>query len=332
MKWCSTYIIIWLAIIFHKFQKSTATASHNIDDILQLKGDTGVITVTADNYPLLSRGVPGYFNILYITMRGTNSNGMSCQLCHDFEKTYQAVADVIRSQAPQSLNLFFTVDVNEVPQLVKDLKLQNVPHLVVYPPAESNKQSQFEWKTSPFYQYSLVPENAENTLQFGDFLAKILNISITVPQAFNVQEFVYYFVACMVVFIFIKKVILPKVTNKWKLFSIILSLGILLPSITGYKFVEMNAIPFIARDAKNRIMYFSGGSGWQFGIEIFSVSLMYIVMSALSVLLIYVPKISCVREKMRGLLSSFLACVLFYFFSYFISCYLIKNPGYPIVF
>lgn len=332
MKWCSTYIIIWLAIIFHKFQKSTATASHNIDDILQLKGDTGVITVIADNYPLLSRGVPGYFNILYITMRGTNSNGMSCQLCHDFEKTYQAVADVIRSQAPQSLNLFFTVDVNEVPQLVKDLKLQNVPHLVVYPPAESNKQSQFEWKTSPFYQYSLVPENAENTLQFGDFLAKILNISITVPQAFNVQEFVYYFVACMVVFIFIKKVILPKVTNKWKLFSMILSLGILLASITGYKFVEMNAIPFIARDAKNRIMYFSGGSGWQFGIEIFSVSLMYIVMSALSVLLIYVPKISCVSEKMRGLLSSFLACVLFYFFSYFISCYLIKNPGYPIVF
>lgn len=29
----------------------------------------------------------------------------------------------------------------------------------------------------------------------------------------------------------------------------------------------------------------------------FSVSLMYIVMSALSVLLIYVPKISCVSEK-----------------------------------
>ncbi|CAI4035461.1 hypothetical protein SMKI_13G1090 [Saccharomyces mikatae IFO 1815] len=332
MKWCITYVILYIVLIFQKFQGSIATVSYNIDDILQLQDETGIITVTAENYPLLSHGVPDYFNILYITMRGTNSKGMDCQLCHDFEKTYHTVANVIRSQSPQSLSLFFTVDVNEVPQLVKDLKLQNVPHLVVYPPAKNDKQTQFEWKMSPFYQYSLVPDNADDTLQFGDFLAKILNISITVPQDFNVQEFVYYFVACMVIFIFIKKVILPKITNRWKFFFMILSFGILLSSISGYKFVEMNRIPLIARDAKNRIMYFSGGSGWQFGVEIFSVSAMYIVMSALSVLLVCLPKISWMSEMAKGLLASFLACVLFYFFSYFISCYLIKNPGYPIVF
>ncbi|CAI4047828.1 dolichyl-diphosphooligosaccharide--protein glycotransferase SKDI_13G1170 [Saccharomyces kudriavzevii IFO 1802] len=332
MKWCSTYFVLWITLILQTFQNSIATASNSIDDILQLQDETGVITVTAENYPLLNKGVPGYYNILYITMKGTNSNGMSCQLCHDFEKSYHAVANAIRSQAPQSLSLFFTLDVNEVPQLVEDLKLQNVPHLVVYPPAEDAKQAEFEWKTSPFFQYPLAPNSANDALRFGDFLAKILNISITVPQDFNIQEFVYYFIACMAIFIFIKKVIFPKITNKWKFFSMILSFGILLPGITGYKFVEMNGIPLIARDGENRIMYFSGGSGWQFGIEIFSVSSMYIVMSTLSILLICLPKISRISEKMKGLLASLLACALFYFFSYFISCYLIKNPEYPIVF
>ncbi|EJS42464.1 ost6p [Saccharomyces arboricola H-6] len=332
MKWCNTYFILWLTLLFQKFQNSVAAVSNNIDDILQLQDESGVITVTAENYPLLIHGVSGYFNILYITMKGTNSNGKSCELCHEFEKSYYTVANAILSQAPQSPSLFFTVDVNEVPQLVKDLKLQNVPHLVVYPPAESTKETEFEWKTSPFYQYALVPNNAGDVLQFGDFLAKILNISITVPQDFNVQEFVYYFIACMVLFIIIKKVILPKITNKWKFFSMVLSFGILLPSITGYKFVEMNGIPFIARDEKSRIMYFSGGSGWQFGIEIFSVSSMYIVMSALCILLIYLPKVPRLSDKIKVLLAPFLTCVLFYFFSYFISCYLIKNPGYPIVF
>lgn len=332
MKWCSASFILWTILIFQKLQFSFATVSNSKDDILQLQDENGVITVTAENYAMLSHGVPDYYTILYITMRGTNSKGMGCELCHDFERIYHTVANAIHSQAPQSLSLFFTVDVNEVPQLVKDLQLKNVPHLVVYPPAEPSKQADFEWKTSPFYQYALVPDNAKDALKFGDFLAKILNVSITVHQDFNVQEFVYYFIACMALFIFVKKVILPKITNKWKFFSMILSFGILLPSITGYKFTEMNGIPFIARDEKNRIMYFSGGSGWQFGIEIFSVSSMYIVMSTLTVLLICLPMTSRISEKMRGLLAPFLACVLFYFFSYFISCYLVKNPEYPIIF
>lgn len=172
MKWCSASFILWTILIFQKLQFSFATVSNSKDDILQLQDENGVITVTAENYAMLSHGVPDYYTILYITMRGTNSKGMGCELCHDFERIYHTVANAIHSQAPQSLSLFFTVDVNEVPQLVKDLQLKNVPHLVVYPPAEPSKQADFEWKTSPFYQYALVPDNAKDALKFGDFLAK----------------------------------------------------------------------------------------------------------------------------------------------------------------
>lgn len=288
---------------------------------------SNVIKVTEDNYPIISQGLDGYYNVLFLTMRSKNGNNYDCQICIDFEPIYRKVATAVRHQSPRTKVLFFIADVHEVPSLVKDLKLTNVPHVVAYAPPK--KGQGFSWSESSFYHYQLSNQSIKDILHFGNFMGKMLQIYIQLEQDFNIFEFVGYFSFFIGVFLFVKKIVLPSITNKWKLGIFVLSIFIILTSITGYKFTEMNNIPLLARDEKGSIMYFSGGSSYQFGIEIFTVSGMYIIMGLFVLLLIWANGWSNLDESKRSLLTVVIACFLFYAFSYYLACYHIKEPGYP---
>lgn len=293
-----------------------------------LKRDqTNVITVTEDNYPLVSQGIDGYHNILFLTMRSKKGNNYDCQICIDFEPVYRKVATAVKQQTPSTKVLFFIADVHDVPSLIKDLKLTNVPHVVAYgPPKDGDK---FSWAESSFYHYQLTNQSVQDILHFGNFIGNLLQIYIQLEEDFSIFEFVGYFSFFIGIFLFIKKVVLPNITNKWKLGLFILSLFIIFMSITGYKFTEMNNIPLLARDEHGEIMYFSGGSSWQFGIEIFTVSGMYIVMGVCTLLLIGINNWSMLTYEKQSMFSMALALLLFSMFSYYLSCYHIKEPGYP---
>ena len=286
-----------------------------------------IIKVTEDNYPILSQGVDGYYNILFLTMRTKKGTNYDCQICIDFEPVYRKVAAAVQAQAPQYKVLFYIADVSEVPSLVQDLKLTNVPHVVTYSPPDTN--SDFSWSKSPFYHYQLSNQSVKDILHFGNFVGKMLQIYIQLDEDFNTLGFFGYFTFFVGVFLFIKKVVLPNIDNKWKVGLYLLSLFIILNSISGYKFTQINNIPLLARDDEGKIMYFSGGNSWQFGIEIFSVSGMYIIMGFFTLLLIWVNTWSFLDDRKKTVLSSIFACCVFYTFSYYISCYKIKEPFYP---
>ena len=292
-----------------------------------IKDAYNIIKVTEENYPIVSQGVDGYYNILFLTMRSKRDGKYDCQICIDFEPVYRKVAAAVRDQAPNSKVLFYIADVHEVQNLVSDLKLTNVPHVVTYAPPNTN--GDFSWSKSPFYHYQLSNQSVKDILHFGNFVGKTLQIYIQLEEDFNILEFFGFFIFFVSIFLFIKKVVLPNIENKWKVGLYLLSIFIILSSISGYKFTQINNIPLLARDSEGKIMYFSGGSSWQFGIEIFTVSGMYIIMGVFTLLLIWMNSWSFLDDRKKTVFSSIFACCVFYTFSYYISCYKIKEPYYP---
>lgn len=315
--------ILSLSLLIIRFCGAT-----ELEEFLEARDEDGIIEITDANYEKFSSGLDGYYNVLFITMRSLDDAGdPKCGICVQFENTFREVARLAQNQHPDLKALYMISDVHNTRQLIRDLMLQNVPHTVVYAPKQAGKS--FSWKDSQFYQYQMLDSEIENPLHFGDFLGKTLDIALEIKEDFNVQEFLTYFVVCTALFVFFKRIVLPRIPNKGLFFSMILAFGILLPSITGYKFTQINGIPFIAKDGEGRIMYFSGGMGWQFGIEIASVSFMYVAMGVCVLLLIYWDKFVKDNDNARVLGSLFICSLLFFFFSYFINCFNIKHPGYP---
>ena len=91
----------------------------------------------------------------------------------------------------------------------------------------------------------------------------------------------------------------------------------------------MNNIPFLAKNEKGDVMFFSGGMGWQFGIEILTVTGMYFVMGGSVVAMIYISRVKALKPAMANATSIALLALGFYMFAYFVSCFKIKEPGYP---
>ncbi|QLQ78319.1 hypothetical protein HG537_0A05660 [Torulaspora globosa] len=313
---------LWFTILFQE----VSYALLDVSEVVSLEDSNGVIRVTDDNYKELSQGLPDYYAVLFITTSKSNKQGLICEMCNGFEPIFQKVSLATHQQVPDSKVLFLKVDVSENTKFVQDLGLTTIPHVLIFPPPQEGDQ--FSWQKSAFYQYEMSANSVRTPLHFADFLAKVLKVYIGIKEDFEYREFAIYFAIFVIVFSVFKRKVLPLITNKSKFFSMLLSFAILMLSITGYKFTQMNSIPFIARDPKGQIMYFSGGMGWQFGIEIFTVSTMYIAMGAMTVFLIMSPK-STQETKTASLRNTILACVICYIFSYFIGCFKIKNPEYP---
>lgn len=295
----------------------------------QWEDEDGIIEVSDVNYGQLSQGVEDQFNVVFITMDRVDEQGNPlCSICASFDADYREVAKAFKTQHPNINALWFRADVQQNSLLVKDLQLTHVPHVVVYPPPQKQDNGKFAWGKSAFYQYEFEKHGNNILLHFGDFMGKTLQLPIRLQGDFDVKQFFTYFVITLVIIVALKRLVLPHFSNKAKVSCAVIAFFIVFPSITGYKFTEINGIPFIARDKDGNIMYFSGGTNWQFGIEIFLISMLYIMMAFFTLGLIAINYMS-LSSKQTNLLSSLMACALFYTFAYYISCYDVKSPGYP---
>ena len=141
--------IIWTLVFL--FQ-SVVFGLIPVESVLSLRDENGMIEITDDNYLGLSQGIGDYHTVIYITMRGSNVKGLSCGICNEFETILREVSTAVYSQYPNLNVVFFVADVSKNKQLVADLDLKFVPHLLVYPPPADDK---FSWKSAQFYQYEL---------------------------------------------------------------------------------------------------------------------------------------------------------------------------------
>ncbi|GAV54061.1 hypothetical protein ZYGR_0AK05630 [Zygosaccharomyces rouxii] len=317
MKWIGLFCLV--CMLWQSCQ-----ALIDAEEVAPLEDHRGFIKVNDENYRKLSKGIKDYYTILFLTISDDNPMVIQCDICHELESTLSTVVALARRQAPWTKILMFEADVTENQKLLKDMNLNSIPHVLIFPPPTSKS---FKWSVDPFYQYPVSPDNEKRVLHFGNFLAQVLDVHLEISD-FDYGEFYKYFIASVVLFIFIKKQVLPRVPNFRKWSTVVVSFIILLTSICGYKFTEINAIPFIARDGNGKIMYFSGGMGWQFGIEIFVVSLMYVGMAALAITLIFTPRFPF-GARAQNVQGAVLSCLLFFAFSYYTQCYKIKFPDYP---
>ncbi|KAM3160541.1 Ost6p [Lachancea thermotolerans] len=300
------------------------------DDVSDLRDADGIIEVTESNYRKLSQGSRNFYSILYVTTSQVTSGGVYCELCDIFEGNVRKASNAMQQQLPEDVNreaVFFKLDVSQCSSFVKEIGLQTIPHMLIYPPPKD--EDSFAWPKSVFYQFQITPESAKDPVLFADFLAKILNVYFGVARDFDKEEFFQYFIASLACFFVLKKKILPLIPNKAWFFSLLFSLGVVLASVTGLKFTQINNIPLLAKDEKGNIMFFSGGMGWQFGIEIFSVSTMYIAMGSSVIALIFIPRVKQLSPFLSNAVSLALLALGFYVFAYFTSCFKVKDPGYP---
>ncbi|AMD21633.1 HFL223Wp [Eremothecium sinecaudum] len=298
-------------------------------DLQQFQDDNGIIHLTEDIYKAVSSTPRNFYSILFITSSTVNTQGKVCDLCHQFTPTWNKVAWTFTHTVPEKLQfkfVFFEVDVSANPSLVKDLSLTTMPHCIVYQPG---REQDFAWNTSGFYEYALTPETAVDVVKFANFIAKTVSVWVKVKMDFQNDVFLSYFIAVLVGILTIKKVILPRVKNKGRFFCCMFSILAMVLSITGFKFTQMNAIPFIAKDADGGIMYFAGSSAWQFGIEIFSVSLMYLGMGLCVLIMIFAMGQDHISHKMKIITACIMNMALFCLFAYFLSCYKLKVHNYP---
>ncbi|SCW02794.1 LAFE_0F14422g1_1 [Lachancea fermentati] len=302
-------------------------------DIIGLRDKDGIIEVTESNYQTLSKGIRNFYSVLYLTASKPNSEGVYCDICDQFEanvrKTSAAILEQVSFEVSTEI-FFFKLDVSEVPSLLKEMPLKAIPHLLVYPPSPNDDN--FAWHSNQFYQYQIGKHSVEDPVHFADFLAKIFNVFIRIKPDFNYEEFLQYFILCLVIFFVFKKKVLPLIPHKARFFSMLFSLSLILLSITGFKFTQINGIPLLAKDKDGNIMFFSGGMGWQFGIEIFTVSAMYLVMGGCCVGMILLSQCSKLNSNVTNFATLALVGILTYMFAYFLSCFKIKNPGYPYTF
>lgn len=317
MKWVGIFCLICM------FWQS-CQALIDIEEVAPLEEQRGFIKVNDENYLQLSRGIKDYYTILFLTISDNNPMDIQCDICHELESTLNEVVTLVREQAPWIKILLLEADVVENERLLKDMNVNTIPHVLIYPPPTSKS---FKWPEAAFYQYPITHDNEKRIFHFGDFLAQILDIHLEISD-FDYNKFYKYFITSVLLFIFIKKQVLPRIPNFRKWVTVVVSFIILLTSICGYKFTEINSIPLIARDGNGKIMYFSGGMGWQFGIEIFGVSAMYLGMAALTVLLIFTSRFP-ISTRAQNVQATILSSFLFFAFSYYTQCYKIKFPEYP---
>lgn len=327
--------LFWLIFLIHFCLTNGSVLTW--EEASQYTDSDGIINVTEENYELLGKGMRDFYSVLFITSDEPNQNGDLCDLCRDFEPNMRIVSRSIRNQlSDEDVHriFFFKVDVAYNPTFLKEFQVTKIPFCLVYPPQIelSDDGQEFAWKHSPFYQYVIKKEFMDQPLHFGEFLANILNVFLSIEQPFEYDVFFKTFAIYVILFLIFKKKVMPLVQNKAKFFLVLFSLAVIFLSITGFKFTSMNHIAFIVHNDKDEIAWFSGGAQYQFGIEILTVSCMYFGMGLCTVLLVLIPKMKSFNAGTTSVLTVSISAALFVLYMFFLSCFKIKDPGYPFVY
>ncbi|AGO14127.1 AaceriAER330Wp [[Ashbya] aceris (nom. inval.)] len=322
---CAALVVLWTLLV------QSVIGAISWSELQTLREANGLIRVTESNYELVSKGAREFYSMVLVTSSVPNSKGEECGLCAALQPTFDKVVDSFHNSVradEKHLYQFFLLDVSKNPTFVKEMRLRTIPHFFVYPP--SPEEESFAWARNPLYQYEVTEANVGDAMKLADFAAKLVNVRVRVPESFDVSTFFSSFVGFTVVFVALKKLVRAQIAHKSRYSGCLFALLIIMVSITGLKFTQINRIPFLAKNDKGAIMFFAGSMSWQFGIEIVSVSLMYLLMASCVLLLIWLRRgLAKNHRRARIILIVMTNVSLFYAFSYFLSCYKIKLPDYP---
>lgn len=277
------------------------------------------------------RKISNFVNKQYNHVNGNDGNDGTGDE-NDFENPLRMVfIKLVKENLPE----VFDID------LQGRVESENLPIVLVYAPTVSSNQQDnkepafFNYLTNTFYKYAVTKDfqqsigsiNKEH-YKFAEFLSTLANMLLKVDEEFDTEKFAKQFACALIVFVIFKKKIYPLLKDHFlHKILLILSLVAILVCCTGYSFVKMNQIVLLAHDDSGQIMWFSGGFRWQFGIEIFTVSGMYLLLAMLTYLLVYVSK-TVETDSVHCISALALVTILVMTSQYLVSCFKIKYPDY----
>ena len=309
-----------------------AMADYSNDEMLKLvqkAGKNKVLPLTEKNYEKYLNGPRDYHVVMLLS---SQSAQFQCPLCNEFKPEYELVANSWFEDHPNGIGekeegkdvYFFFAEFMKCKELFSKLKLNNIPKLFyVAPSSVSTKEAWLD----DVEEYQFFQGNHAELVQtwLGDLTQH--KFSLHVPVNYNriILNAVVMFVACILIKVFFGQ-FKALITSKalWTLLSIV---AILLFT-TGYMFNQIRGVPYVREHPDGRVEYFMPGQQIQLGIETQIVSFAYGILSLLFIVLIKrVPEIS--HPKVRLIASTAASLFIYVGFSYLLSIFGIKSPGYP---
>lgn len=180
----------------------------------------------------------------------------------------------------------------------------------------------------------------EQVFQLVDWVARTTQKRIVIPQENPVSKFALTFAATFAAILFFKKMSPQAVQSNFKRVYIYQALlfAVFLGILGGYLFTAIEGVPFIARNDQGSIIYVSGGTSYQFGVEIVLVAGHYFLLAANFVLLTYlgrykVTESSAIASEGQKFATNIAAALsLYVIYSSYTSMYLRKDNEYPYLF
>lgn len=226
--------------------------------------------------------------------------------------------------------------------------LLSVPHLWLIPPNEHavDGGNGYEVLLERHLEYRL-PKNVNDkeamALDLARFLADELQRSILIRDENASLKFLKSFGFTLAGILVIKKKGPKLITStRKKTMAGLFCIGLILLSVGGYQFAIQMGVPFLARNDKGELIYISGGSHYQFGIEIAMMAGMYSSLAASLLSLIYLGKYEigngATEEGARGFIKNERVKVglilintvcIYLLYSCLTSIILRKDHGYP---
>ncbi|OBA22463.1 hypothetical protein METBIDRAFT_77851 [Metschnikowia bicuspidata var. bicuspidata NRRL YB-4993] len=317
-----------------------------------------IVPVENSNLTLLSQPQRGHFTLILIT---STSEQHGCESCHAIRKVLGKVAQAWTADYLHLGYLYFAeIDLVDRgnSEVFNFLGLKTVPQLWLVPPlsvaSKHTLQRQpkideygleyfdnFDILLEPHAEFKL-PEAAfdDQVFAMADWLAKAVQKRITIRQENASTKFIATFLATFLGILIIKKrgpSLITQTVSKKRIYKLAF-FAFILVLLGGFLFSLMLKVPFIAKNDNNEPIYISGGTLWQFGVEMVLVGGTYGLLGATLIMLVYlgsyeIGETSMIQsESQHGLLVLFVAGMLYFLYSVLTSMYLRKDEWYPYYF
>lgn len=301
---------------------------------LAQRHDDFIIRITDGDLSMFT-GVRDYFTVVVIT---SSAEKHGCPMCQKLPPVIEMVSKSWARDYSFTHSLFFVeIDLahSDNLKIAQLIGLETIPHIWVVP---QNLQEQYE-------PYALVKEKhfifhlpktsaVNQAFELAQMLSVTLNRSIYLRTQEPVTQFITYFGLTFGLIMLIRKKGPKIITNLGKSFAyMILSLGAIMVSITGYHFTKIQKAPFLARNEKG-IMFISGGKHYQFGTEIIILSVTYSLLGTCFISLLYLGRykstaVSLFKSSQVTMLIILNSIILYFLNSVLTSIAVRKDLEYP---
>ncbi|ANZ76627.1 BA75_03352T0 [Komagataella pastoris] len=323
---------------------TSCIAMHSKSELLgiQKRTNDGILSVNSSKFNGFCQGPRDYF---IVALFADVENEAGCKISQEFVPVFEKVVGAYMDDYGNTGKAFFAIlDYSDIQHDYQDVSLLTVPQVWIYPPTNKMDYStDYDSKpgdhaccfdeTTEHLAYQ-IPESLltksiqENSLEFAQFLAEILQIQLYLKSEFDMSHFISYLLGLFLLTQLIRKrrdKIRKRLAGSyiWQ----VLSLVSILISISGYNFCSQRGVPFLPLNDKGARMFLSGGQQYQFGSEVLISIVVYLSLAICVIVLICIPRISNPLRRNFGAL--FFATFLFLGYNILTSIFIIKNPSYP---